>query len=393
MKKYIFIIIGILIFVNQINAQKNQTNAFMKQDLVMEYSVPFSLDYIKKASKDSLDKFLRTQYLKNEPVSGVDFRKIILDRGLYSTLPVYDWDVIQKYADYPYNIFSADTLRKIWAMEMAGLRSVIEMVKDTATGKLTEKRFNIQPKPENLSRFIFIESWNFDEEKFSMSKNVWGYYPVRIFYADEDTQMENPRMMKTFLVLQPDIANGKNIATHAKKSVLFMKAKYEFFIQDIEEIAPMCLYLKRNQFELLDFFYCMDTWNSPFWNYYSKYKFLNLIIGNVENGKQQAYDFNTGDKMTADQAMKAIGAGEKVQLIEDAATNKTVENKIKIQPQIQNIHSVVFIENWYLNPDNLYITKEVVGVALMYSDPNGEKNSDGFPIRKPAFVVYFNKWK
>jgi len=391
MKRLSFLMfLCVMSFLKPVAAQKNVTNALLPKDLLMEYLAPLSDEYYKNAGQTEFGRFNMTLINKNQPQQGIDFRKIIFDQALNGKQRVYNSNkqFDRKPHLYPYNLFNMDSMSTNEVFEYAGGKMTIAMVVDAATGKKVEKKIMILPVSNSVEGIVFTEAWTFDETSFSMQKNVWGYYPVIKFFRDEDIKMEDPKYRKTFLVQQKDVMNGKNIKKNAQKSILIMKASYEFFLEDEYSYSA---YSKKEAYSDISMQYGLEKMNCPFWSSYSKMKFVDMIIDNVTSGKVQPFDFESGAKLTIEQAMANLGRNTSLQKVQDSKTGTVVEKSITILDRRFFVHSVIFIENWYFNPENLYITKEVVGVAPVFANEEGEKNSDGFPLRKPAFLVYFNK--
>lgn len=119
----------------------------------------------------------------------------------------------------------------------------------------------------------------------------------------------------------------------------------------------------------------------------SREKFIKNILTAVYNGKVQAYDADGSPLSMAE--VKNIENSSDTLVVEGAAVNgdDTVIVK-KTELDIQRITKIMFLEEWYMNEDNLHFEKKVLGICPLYAKYDDDGSLRGF---KPLFWIYFDK--
>lgn len=115
--------------------------------------------------------------------------------------------------------------------------------------------------------------------------------------------------------------------------------------------------------------------------------FVKTIINAAYEGKVKAYDyFNT--LIPAAELKKTYNRVDTVSLQDISDPNIMHDTVIKTELDLQQITKVRFLEEWKMNPENLSITKNVIGIMLLR-----ENYGDSLELRgySPMFWIYFDE--
>ncbi len=97
------------------------------------------------------------------------------------------------------------------------------------------------------------------------------------------------------------------------------------------------------------------------------------IIKAVYDGKRQAYEYWSGNAISADSAKSMMNQVDTV-YVENPET-KSMEKKVVVVSYEKDIPSIKIKEQWYLEKDNLQLKKKVLAIAPrvpVYSKETGE---------------------
>ncbi len=217
-------------------------------------------------------------------------------------------------------------------------------------------------KKEKINGINFTETWEFDKNKFTFNKKIYSYTPYSV--AVNDNLNEIP-------------VSGRiiNQSTTKNDLQLFKKIKYEVKSFQVENV-----YTKQNDTVWLD-----EKKEALFWNSYYSQNFKDYLIDNILDKEINIHDFYTGEQLSLAGAFKTdtiydlnYETGEPVTIIIH-------------DTEIEYLKSYIFIENWYFEPNTMYIKKEVVGIAPVFYIPEDIFDDNSETIRKIPFVIYFDE--
>ncbi len=238
-----------------------------------------------------------------------------------------------------------------------------------------------------LKGFIFYDQWIFDEFEFKLIKSVVAWSPVRVYQREQDWDDNyDPLYRQIGFVINPDSFNEKEKATVEKRLKLFMKVEYEFLLENQE------ILMYKN--ELSDVFSDkIEKENTPFWNSYSRSKLKNIIFNRVLSGKSDAYDFISGAKLSLDEIRKRSGERIDTILVTDPIDYE-LWNEILVKTEITStmnqIKSVIFIEEWFIDQKTMYIKKVVRGVIPVRWQYDEGDYEQTHPYKNKLFMVKLN---
>lgn len=252
------------------------------------------------------------------------------------------------------------------ALSKERLQMLVGSYADTLIG-IDEARMDTSLQVENvradrskISRILFDESWYFDELNFSMTKHVQAYSPVKVYYREEDTLQKD--IIKKLLFWVKDSSGNPD---DSQLQLLQKDVTYEFS------------------------FY---TPTSHLWlENLSIGRFAEILIDNVIDGKAPAYDFfETGDPIDVKEARRRLG--ETVDYYFVPRENSDVMDTVEVKGEIyrDEIRSVIFVEDWYVNPSSMQIVKKVKKIAPVRQFVNIYDNGEEDEQKRIVYVLNLN---
>lgn len=278
---------------------------------------------------------------------------------------------------YPYSIYESEKI------------DVAEIKKRLSKGKFAE---NVDKAPlyteEELKTVLFIEDWFFNKQDFVFEKDVIGIVPVRSFYGDDDTLKQFPRMMKICRILPFKNQTDESIKKSKEKLVLTKKVEYEFFFNQTEallqQIDSACFQCVKNNGEVLEDYF------APHFNTLVRKKLVNMLIEEVISKKRKAYDpWDKETVMPAKEIMPRLGAKSETIMVQDENTGELIKQEVEGFADKTQIKSVIFVEEWYLNTETLYMEKKVKGIIPIRHYYKEDDIDQEFPVKKKVFLVKF----
>lgn len=211
------------------------------------------------------------------------------------------------------------------------------------------------------------EIWNFNPTKYTFTKKIYSYSPFIKMYRDDDVDYVNPLFKKVGIIYNNPNELDINKMQH------FKTIKYEHFYDNFD------IYIETGK--------RFEEHNPLFYNPYNTKLFKEQLFEDVVSGKIKAYDFETN------QLLDSVKLMEKLLIYTDIIEFENLEGeietkKINIELYQTDIKSLVFIEEWYIDPKTFQLAKKVKGIApcFYYHAPEDEKNIK----KRIPFVIYTN---
>ncbi len=226
-----------------------------------------------------------------------------------------------------------------------------------------ERKMNYShPKIEGVKCY---ENWAFDENKFSLQKDVFAYSPFISYDNEDDLQSRKYKLVG--YIIQPKKQD--------KSKMKYLKTiSYEIGYTTYDEDRNM------NTPHIEDF-------DPLFWNEAHTKKFSEQLFTRAFSGKAKCYDYSTGNPI------------DTVQIKKNCITRTYIADEFSGYPQgseqhdyliPQEVKSLIFTEKWYINTKTLAIKKEVISVSPVgYYTPEGGTAEK----RKIPFTLKFNAQK
>lgn len=368
MKTKYLLLLFIVIFSAKIQAQKNDLlpgellisdHVFMNND-----KIP---DYYKK---------IRCGHVENTKTDTIEIINVILNRFFTGKIEIKNPDF---YSDFePYDLQKYPTLTFDEAKKNMGYSIDTILIIDPSTGDYVEEAIVNEINRDEIASLYFVENWVYDKDKFTFEKQVKSFIPIRHFIRPDAINENDILLKKTFIKLQPQNNSWWQQRKIEKRLIHTNTIQYEFFLHNNAFYEDDLLYSNAE----------LEKNASPFWSSYSRNMLVHSIVDNVLSGEITAYAFyDNSQKYTIKEVEEKMGGGVDTLIIIDPETGeeKTITHQRELQTY--NIQSVIFYEDWYIDPETLFIKKTVKAIApVIWYFVDGETELR----KKIPFIVYFN---
>jgi hypothetical protein len=338
-------------------------NALLPQNLILTYVVDFhecvNLEYLENPVKT--DSFL--SFHPAVPNLG----DMIVDNMMGGKTAGYFVDATNPF--FPYSILNNRTrLTQSKVAKQLGEDTVILLDGEE------ERKMIRMIKPEEIAAFEFVEEWELNSSNFIFTKKVVAFNPLRVLQDEYNYNQQVKR--GTFYII--DTAFISNKPEEKTKLTLVANIQYEFYIdKGLVEKLNFKYADKSNPFE-----YIASGWNGVSHN-----SIIDIFSAIANHNIRPAYDFTTKQKLTYEEVRKRLGMINdtiRVDYMMDGSERQAIVQR-EFEPE--RIKSVIFIEDWYIDPETLHFEKQVKGIAPVLYPLDTDKQK--LPKRVP-FVVYFN---
>jgi len=334
----------------EISKYKEQTKK-LNSMLIVENIVPIDTSHFQELVY-AIDLKQRSKYYcSNYNSSGIDLPHLIAENAFLNKVPMYS----SNYNPYmPLHIKRKRISSKTAEKRLGGGEQEIYMY-DDETGEPEPSTIVEDIDKNDITGLIFWDEWTFDEHNCTIDKTVRAYSPVSTYIDFMESETEDKLTKTAFTFVFEDYKNKRARKKAEKKMVLFKKVKYETFLGN-----ETYSFNKKDDFSEE---YFVEKQNSPNWTSLTQERFVNMLVNNVLSGNKKAYDFNTGKKLNQTEIRKQLG--ERFYDVYDFDPDTFEEILIKVKEEHNNddIKSVIFHENWYIDTETLRIKKEVVAVT------------------------------
>lgn len=240
-----------------------------------------------------------------------------------------------------------------------------------------------------ISGLFFFESWWLDAKDFRFYKDVIAYEPIREYQAPSRDNHESTEMMKrlVFMVI-PELPlerhqkkkyrskNFKALRLNHSYEVKLYNRSYDKYIyrEELQTGVP------KQEFEEWQYHHF------DFYKYFDRENFLIQIIKGILEGKLTVC-YPGPEKNIMDQA-------ELIKLLHDIPEGAEYTPPSNITPEqypVDELNSLLFLEDWYVNEDNLQIYKDVKQLTInrhkrLYDNYTGEFIREAIA---PLFTIWF----
>ncbi len=361
-------------------------NLLMPENLLVDYVVPLKpcLQPFIGDCPDSLKVFTVENTSEND-----------LFKNILNSISIYKINLYNPNYDYP--IYYIYTKRQLLNINLVKERLGYKISQGLLTDSLgNEKVVSIVQNIDTTELFgmNFFEEWLLTEKPFKMTKKVIGFTPIRKYYRDDDFSLKRPMFNKTFLFIDT-IVKKKEIIKSDKRMIHTNTITYEYFLNNHFSLSENT----NNQVTTYNSFrklanendYDLISLYTPYLNDFGITRFLELIVDKVLKQKYPAYNQNQ-KIMNIEQIRDNLGIHKdtvQVEVIENTGESRTEKQVVETTFNPRSIKSILFHEEWYLDPVTLRMRKIIKGVSLIrwiYKDNDFEELN---PIKKFAFTVYF----
>jgi len=383
------LIIAFVVLNNKTIAQPaffNSNNILLPSNVLVEYSVPLKpcFKMIDGECKDTVQR----PFLSN--LQQKDIFSIIVKTALSGKTTIYNPDFFNNPYDFYDKRARIDTQTiKNRLGERIEEVMIIDSLGNASTQSIT-RMFDLS----ELFALNFIEDWAVTEKPFAMTKTILGTRLVRNYYGNFDNDKVEPSFSFVLGTLDT-ITKKTDIELSNKRMILTNKIKYEYYLY----AENYSLFIRENKIATYNkaqqnsFDYMVVSQNSPFLNSFNIERFVNLIIDNVLKENVPAYDFESNQKLSTEQIKNRLGFRIDT-VFTDAPDGEGNTMRIIVRDiDVKEIQSVIFHEEWYIDPETLRMQKKVIGISLVRYSYNVWEGNNSTPIRNVACTIYFDESK
>ena len=330
--KSLILFVLFFLFLSSCSSRKEKTNDLIPDEISIKYE-----SLIVRSDSSEIFTSLKTNEFADRLVSTV----------LAGKIKVYEPFDTSK-------ILSKTDLRSIIGSWQDTVMGVEQTTKDTA---YIIRQFGFDKS--ELTKILFEENWNFNKETFSLSKKVKNWCPVKVYFKEIDSANEDTLKKMLFWVKQ--IASQKP----EKCSVLKENIVTEFSLYNSK----------------------VPDWLADM----NPRRFVNIVLNNVLSGKTPAYDFFDKKKRLSVEEIKTnLGECIKTYSVENPNTESYDTLHIQSKMDIEEIRSVIFTEDWFIDWSSLSIFKTVKSIAFVRMYENSHEGGEYEIEKKIPFIVFLN---
>jgi hypothetical protein len=246
-----------------------------------------------------------------------------------------------------------------------------------------------QVKFGEVSGLFFFESWWLDAKDLRFYKDVIAYQPIREYQAFSQDNPESTEMLKrlVFMVvpelpIEPPkkkkyrLKNFKSLRLNHTYEMNLYNRSYDKYIFR-EELQTG---VRKQEFEEWQYHHF------DFYKYFDRENFLIQIIKGILEGKLTVCHPGT-ERNVMDRA-------EFIKLLHDIPEGAEYAPQKTITPEqypLDELNSMVFQEDWYVNQDNLQIYKDVKQLTINRHNRVYDNYTEEFirETKDPLFTVWF----
>lgn len=351
-------------------------NILLPDRIIVSEHVPFDTLFNQMPSLSPIDSATRPIF---DYTSEVNILQLLAERAVNGSIEVYDADQVD-YMD-PFNPDARGKPLDVQRIrERLGESEVtIQVFDDNGEEHEVTQRQEIQY--QELSSVNFIEEWSFTTNPLRFDKKVNACSPIRryIYYLNDIE--ETFRFRRTFWFYNPFAQNNRD-----SNLIFFARVRYEHLF-DMENPYTHENFSEGVTNMMNDETYgpgsIRSTSGAPFLNRINQTIFIKSLLQQAANSKSKVYDYLTSTPLSPKEVEKKIIIRDTVSImnIDGEPMDTVVQREI-----IDEIRSVIFIEEWYFNPESLRIEKQVKGIApvryhFIY------KGDDNFQLNREVLFV------
>jgi hypothetical protein len=258
-------------------------------------------------------------------------------------------------------------------------------VEDVSTGEFVPQVSENTPKSYDYSSILTWDSWSFDTATYQFKKEVIALAPVRK-YVKEIGYDDRPNFRVPFIAMNAKPNSSKAIKVKIRYEVpLHDKSILKFIAESDSRIF--------NKFEESGIHLDMiETTEAPYLSSVSRHILRQYLTYHAWGKGKILYDPVTMKPITIQEAEKALGCRIDTAVFENFETGMLDSVVVKTDINLAQIMSVVFWEEWLIDPQTFNIQKEVIGISPVFWTFDGSAG-EGPAHRTMPYVIFLNESK
>jgi len=128
----------------------------------------------------------------------------------------------------------------------------------------------------------------------------------------------------------------------------------------------------------------LGAYNSPYFNATNQQNFITTLINQVIEGKTHTCDYRTKQPLTALEAKDRIFTHDTISVMDE---NGEFKDMVVEHNRTDQIYSILFIEEWSIDPLTMQLEKKVTGIAPIRYFPVPTSTGDDKIRREVVFII------
>lgn len=259
--------------------------------------------------------------------------------------------------EFPFTIFEDATI------DLASSSDLLDPGKFYSTGK--EDLENINP---GISSIFMIEDWHFDPNAFIFEKKLQGIAPVQIKkkQGPSGNGERYDRIIVGLLTYDDVLQKKYERRSWSKKMLPWKKVEYEFKLVHQNWLKELYVVGTSDRWDWPSPYYLLS---SVQWSEAYAQELISGIFEQVQRNNGFVYDFHNGLESSLAEKYQQVFSQELMDrgwLSPEYEEDMDIKFRIMKEDLSKSIYSVIFEEEWFLDPGTLYIQKKVRSIAPVY---------------------------
>ena len=183
---------------------------------------------------------------------------------------------------------------------------------------------------------------------------------------------------------------GQNMKKILAADIGGTHSRFAFFLADEKEGLQLAESRWLKTSDAGSFGHLLENQWAPYFNSLSRDRFVKILFDRVLSGKSQPYGMYN-NKITVNDIITAMDASPEEVYVPNVETGE--EEKVIIEGVIDytEIKSIIFNEDWYIDPETLRIEKKIISIAPIRHYYIAEDYDGDTLLKKIVFQVFLNQ--
>lgn len=273
-----------------------------------------------------------------------------------------------------------------------------------------EVRFNYSA----LKSLLFMEEWVLDAKAMTFSKKHLGMFPVRHYFRVYNDAGNNPAESQEMSIslaafIPVKLASSTDLQEAKKRMIPVKKISYEFLLSDLHFLrwssySGSSGYLPDTgsvHFSTsLPYEPITSLYLNPLFSSYQVHQIRKLVYNKVFTEKIPVYSIYNDVVLSPNEIANSFGlkysesgefqSGEVVSLVDEFGNFKDYYIKADLNEICNRIYSIIFEEEWMIDPQSLYMEKKVKSITPVFWNQIADENEKWSWQKKTVFRMKMN---